>query len=276
MPLNQGPFERLAECALALLDFSGIDLVCGALDAGRLNRDSTSTVRAVVSGGNANLDVQLRLLQKTWTDVAPHLSATDISLLLRTSAAAASLVKRQHPATQVVWTGPTVDGSYLRSTSETVRDLIRQASKDLLVVGYWIVARDDGEGIIWEVIASLAEAVRRGVAVTVIADERVRPDGMDNLRALKSAWPIDVAIPKVLTWRLPSDDAHLKLHAKVLVADKNDSLVTSANLTSYALHRNIEMGFRVSGRPAHDIATHFELLEAHGILGRFRASSGEM
>jgi phosphatidylserine/phosphatidylglycerophosphate/cardiolipin synthase-like enzyme len=147
-----------------------------------------------------------------------------------------------------------------------VRELLRRARVEVLVVGYWIAARDDGEGIIEEVITSLAEAVMRGTGVRVIVDERVRPDGRDNRSILVSAWPHSIALPRILTWHLPRGNQHLKLHAKVLVADRRDALVTSANLTSYAMDLNMEMGVRIVGHPAGDIAKHFDLLEAAGIL----------
>jgi phosphatidylserine/phosphatidylglycerophosphate/cardiolipin synthase-like enzyme len=76
----------------------------------------------------------------------------------------------------------------------------------------------------------------------------------------------------MLTWRLPPNDEHLKLHAKVLVADHIDALVTSANLTSYAMDRNMEMGVRVLGAPAAAIAQHFRLLIARGILEPYLAA----
>jgi phosphatidylserine/phosphatidylglycerophosphate/cardiolipin synthase-like enzyme len=147
-----------------------------------------------------------------------------------------------------------------------VREILQGAQTELLVVGYWIAARDDADGIIEEVIASLANAVIRGVLVRVIVDERVRSDGRDNRRILVAAWPSNVALPKILTWRLPPGDQHLKLHAKVLVADRRDALVTSANLTSHAMDRNMEMGVRLVGHPAADIAKHFDFLEADGVL----------
>jgi cardiolipin synthase A/B len=156
------------------------------------------------------------------------------------------------------------------SDREVVREILRGAKAELLVVGYWIAARDDEEGIIEEVIASLAGAITRGVTVSVVADERVRQDGQDNRRILMSAWPPGVTLPKLLTWRLPPGDQHLKLHAKVLVADRRDALVTSANLTSYAMDRNMEMGVRIIGHPADDIARHFDLLAAESILEPYR------
>jgi phosphatidylserine/phosphatidylglycerophosphate/cardiolipin synthase-like enzyme len=170
------------------------------------------------------------------------------------------------PAAQVVWTGPKVEGSYLRATREVVRELLRGAQAELLVVGYWIAARDDGEGIIEEVIGSLADAVTRGLSVKLVVDKRTRPDGRNNRQILVSAWPVGVTLPTILTWHLPPGDLHLKLHAKVLVADRRDALVTSANLTSYAMDRNMEMGVRIVGHPAVDIAKHFDLLQANRVL----------
>ena len=57
--------------------------------------------------------------------------------------------------------------------------------------------------------------------------------------------------------------------AKVMVADANDALVTSANLTWYAMDRNIEMGIRVTGHPAAVIASHIRLLDQNEILQGF-------
>ena len=259
-------FIRLAELARAIADAAGLESVCGALETGRLSRESTAATRAAVAGGNARIESQLRSLQDAWSSAGPDLSGPALALVLRTSIAAVAAFRRQVPSTQVVWTGPKVEGSFLRATREVVRELLRGAQAELLVVGYWIAARDDGEGIIEEVIASLAEAVTRGLTVSVVVDERIRPDGRDNRRILVSVWPVGVALPKILTWRLPPGDEHLKLHAKLLVADRRDALVTSANLTSYAMDRNMEMGVRIVGQPAVDIARHFDLLEANGIL----------
>lgn len=259
-------FIRLAEFAQAIADATGLESVCSALDAGRLSRGSTAATRAAVAEGNATVESHLRSLQEAWNAAAPDLSGPALALVLRTSVASVAAFCRQAPATQVVWTGPKVEGSFLRATREVVREILRGAQAELLVVGYWIAARDDGDGIIEEVIASLADAVTRGVVVSVVVDERVRPDGRDNRRILVSAWPVGVTLPKILTWRLPPGDQHLKLHAKVLVADRRDALVTSANLTSYAMDRNMEMGVRIVGHPAVDIARHFDLLEAYGVL----------
>lgn len=259
-------FARLAEIAMVLDDAAGLERTCDALERGRLERGSTAAMRAALAGGNGTIEAALRSLVEVWNRGVDHLSPSAMAALLRTTMAATSALRRRVPATEVVWTGPKVDGSFLRATREVVREILRDARHELLVVGYWIAARDDGEGIIEEVIDSLADAVGRGVAVTVIVDERVRADGRDNRGILISAWPPAVSLPRVLTWRLPADDKYLKLHAKVLVGDQRDALVTSANLTAYALDRNMEMGVRIVGKPAMEIARHFDMLGRAGIL----------
>lgn len=260
---------RLAEIALALADATGLEEVCGALESGRLQLDSTAPVRAAVAGGSSVVEAYLQALQNLWSREASTLSATALAISLRASVAAALESRHRQPVTQVVWTGPKVEGSFLRSTREVVRELIRGARNELLVIGYWIAARDEGEGIIEEVIELVGEAVHRGVSVRVIIDERERTDGRDNRQVLLAAWPSEVSFPQIFTWRLPASDRHLKLHAKVLVADRKDALVTSANLTFYAMDRNMEMGVRVVGAPASSIADHFHRLIDAGVLEDF-------
>jgi len=258
--------QRLAEIALVIADTFSLDTICNALETGRLTKESTAATRAVVADGNAVVENCLRALQEAWALANSEVSGQVLSLVLRASVGSVLAFRQQVPSTQVVWTGPKVEGSFLRATREVVREIIRGAQTELLVVGYWIAARNDGEGIIEEVINSLADAVSRCVEVRVVVDERVRLGGGDNRRVLVSTWPTAVPLPRILTWRLPPGDQHLKLHAKVLVADRRDALVTSANLTSFAMDKNMEMGVRINGHPAGDIAKHFDLLEAREIL----------
>jgi cardiolipin synthase len=260
---------RLAEIARRLADASAIDPVCVALEQGRFTRASTIVARAEIAEGNGTVEALLRELQIVWKSASDDLSASSLIWVLGTTAITTRVFRNTAPIAQGVWTGPTVEGSYLRATKEVVREILRAATRQVLVVGYWISARDNGDGIVEEVIGALAEAVRKGVTVRVVIDERIRANGQDNRQIFLSAWPHGTALPHLLTWRLPPLDSHLKLHAKVIVADMDDALVTSANLTLYALERNMEMGVRVSGKPASDIFHHFRLLENAGVLKAF-------
>lgn len=260
--------HQLAEIALALADESAVEEVCRALEDGRLRIDSAAPIRSSIARGRPVVEQSLRLLQYVWEIVGVDITGLVIALLLKTSIATAAKVREWSTNTQVVWTGPKIDGSYLRATREVIREIIRTARTELLVVGYWIAARGD-QDIIEEIIFSLADAKHRGLRVTIVIDERIRADGRDNRGILMSLWPSNIDPPRLLTWHLPSNDEHLKLHAKVIVGDRHDALITSANLTSYALGRNMEMGVRVIGSPASDIAQHFDHLVHDGVIRPF-------
>ena len=76
---------------------------------------------------------------------------------------------------------------------------------------------------------------------------------------------------QLLTWPptlLPDHDPdHASLHAKCAVADRDVVFVTSANLTSHALDRNMELGVLITGgdAPKH-LAAHLDGLITTGIL----------
>ena len=60
---------------------------------------------------------------------------------------------------------------------------------------------------------------------------------------------------------------HGSLHAKCAVADAATLLISSANLTAYALSLNMELGLLVRGGPQpQEVAAHFTGLIQRGVL----------
>lgn len=264
---------QLGALALETLDAGIHKDICEALGSGRLTKVSTAAVRAEVAGGRPRAEDLIRRLQVAWKAEAPSLEPEQLGDALFIAAAAIAAERHVAPRAQVVWTGPRVEGSFLRSTRDVVREIVAGARRELWIVGYWLAGRGDGEGIIADLVALMSEAVLRGVAVKVVLDERPRSDGRDNRGALLDLWPAGAPLPRLLTWRLSPDDRHLKLHAKVMVADGIDSLVTSANLTAHAMDRNIELGVRITGTPAAAISHHLSLLEHDRIFETFDGAS---
>jgi cardiolipin synthase A/B len=262
--------EELAHLVLRLVDAGALNMTVAALQDGSLPNGAGAAARARVAQGRPGVEDLLKEIDAIWSDDTSTLDAAQFALLLSGAAAGASLQLARGSTAEVVWTGPKVQGSFLRATRQVIQDVIQGAHSDLLVVGYWLAGRGDREGIINDVIEQIAEAVERGVQVTMILDRNAeKRDGRNNLETLQTLWPAGVPMPAVLTWEVPEDDDYLKLHAKVLVADKSDALVTSANLTMYALDRNMEMGIRVSGVSAERIVQHFELLALGEVLVGF-------
>lgn len=266
--LSRG-YAVLADVASRLVDVGGTERVCGALESGYLSRASTSAIRHDISGGRVGLEHAMQSLQAVWTEEFPEATGRDLGAMLRAAAGGLLVERERATQTEVVWTGPRVDQSFVRSTREVMRDIVRGAVRELIVVGYWIQGEAGDEGIVRELVQEVAARAADGISVTIALDQLKRDDGTDNRLILMGMWPTRVKAPRLLTWRIPDGEKHLKLHAKVLVADGRDALVTSANLTLHAIDRNIEMGVRVLGRPALAIANHFRLLDQSGILQPF-------
>lgn len=258
--------STLYDIVRRLIDAGALEDVCKALISGALNPKSTSPVLGAIATGRDAVRETIVTLQTLWRTDFQALDGPNLCLVLRAIADAINQEWHRSTQTEVVWTGPKVAGSYLRATRQVVQDIIDGAQSELLVVGYWIAAPEDEEGIVQDIIELIAAAVRRGVAVTMVLDHGKKPYGKDNREILLSLWPEGVPLPRLLTWRTAEDEKHRKLHAKVLVADEQDALVTSANLTMYALDINMEMGARLAGDPAAKITDHFNRLIASEIL----------
>ena len=56
------------------------------------------------------------------------------------------------------------------------------------------------------------------------------------------------------------------MHAKCLLVNGADLLVTSANFTFHGLHGNIEIGVRLSGPPALEARKMFSHLVENGVV----------
>jgi len=262
--------EQIARLVLRLANAEALDATLRALQDGTLTRCAGAATRGRVASGRTGVDQMLKELDNIWCADPTSLDASELALMLSSIAAGTRVQREQSSSNEVVWTGPPVKGSFLRATRQVVQDIIQNAHSELLVVGYWLAGKGDTEGIISDIIEQISKAVDRGVNVTMVLDMTAeKKDGKNNLETLQNLWPGSVPMPEILTWKIPEDDAHLKLHAKVLVADKSDALVTSANLTMYALDRNMEMGVRVSGIPAERIAHHFDLLRQAQVLVPF-------
>ena len=100
----------------------------------------------------------------------------------------------------------------------------------------------------------------RGVAVHLI---------VESAENLKGGGGAD-AYAKYRIYHWPNDrrePADAKLHAKAVVVDSRDVLITSANMTNAAYDKNIELGvFCRGGGVARQIQQHFDALIKRGVL----------
>ena len=119
-------------------------------------------------------------------------------------------------------------------------DVIQKATKELFIVSF--VAYD-----IPSVISAINAAALRGVVIKILVEASVTQGGsllVDPVATMRSAVPS----ANLFAW---TDRLHPftngRVHAKVAVADNSTAFLTSANLTGYALEKNMEAGILIVG-----------------------------
>ncbi|NBC72890.1 phospholipase D-like domain-containing protein [Paenibacillus sacheonensis] len=190
-----------------------------------------------------------------------ELKSDSIIFAFRTAIRTRNQLVSQMPKIDIVWTGPyPPTGANVRSTLAVLQEMIESAHKKILLVGYSLTT---GGASQMTVLEKLLGAVKRGCEVKIALHD----DG-SNYKNLKAIWPKTLPSPILLRWAGRPGDDMASLHAKMLLIDQEDLLVTSANLTYHGLQSNIEVGARVSGGTARQLADHFFSLEKSGILQR--------
>jgi cardiolipin synthase len=119
-------------------------------------------------------------------------------------------------------------------------------------------------------LAALRDASERGVRILLVMElvqeggGKLTFDGLDRIRervprAVVFYWPLS---------RRPRSGAgqYGAIHVKCLIADRKKALVSSANLTDYALEMNMELGLLVHGVFPSRLAEHFDQLIVRGEL----------
>jgi phosphatidylserine/phosphatidylglycerophosphate/cardiolipin synthase-like enzyme len=129
-----------------------------------------------------------------------------------------------------------------RTREETLR-IIDGAEKTIYVLGFWLTQNVD------YIIRALERASSRSVKVFLLADSKE-----NFLNPFLAEWDSNYPAPAIYLFR-PSLSRNggtdgAKMHAKTIIADDERMIVTSANLTHFALHENVELGVLIEGRSA--------------------------
>lgn len=157
---------------------------------------------------------------------------------LRASAAAARRAAERRDECALCWTGPPSLDVVERSTDSVVLEMIEGATEEILIVGYRITG---GGGV----AGRLADALRKVGDISIIIDDDC---GGANRSALDGIF-YGTRRPRIYAHR-EKETAFYKVHAKIMIVDRKELLVTSANLTHHGLVQNFEMGVRIRGRTA--------------------------
>lgn len=143
---------------------------------------------------------------------------------------------------ELVWTGPTTRFVATRRTEQVLLDLIAGAHTEIFLVSF--VSYD-----VQSVIIAMNEAASRGVRLRVLLEASASHGGTltyDPAATMRASVPS----AELFTWKEKSEPfVDGKVHAKVAVVDGTRAFITSANLTGYALEKNMEAGVLINGGP---------------------------
>ncbi|MHB9149692.1 MAG: phospholipase D-like domain-containing protein [Thermoleophilia bacterium] len=221
----------------------GLLAVADGLDSGRITLESSPVGIGALKGVSDDLASEaFRAFQLL--DV--EMDSRCVSTVIRTAVGIRTEERLDWPAVEVCWTGPQAEGPLVTPNAAAVERLLKECrdTGEILLVGYSLTV---SKGAFMEdVIALLADASRRRAKIQVVLHQ---DEESHNRRELMKAWDVFARKPEVYTWDPPADHPYTKLHAKCLVVDRLQMLVTSANFTFHGLESNIELGLLVRNQP---------------------------
>lgn len=192
-------------------------------------------------GPNADQE-RVERLRCAWED-APGVGPAEIAAAFRGAAEVAALMDGSG-AIELVWTGPKTGLIPTRRTEQVILEVIESAKDDVFLVTYVFYKASS-------IVEALNAAVGRGVNVSVLLESSTEHGGAikgDSVKAMAEAVPgANIYVWDAAAKQPDGDSLSATVHAKCAVADKKLAFITSSNLTSAALERNMELGLLLRG-----------------------------
>lgn len=170
------------------------------------------------------------------------------------------------PQLDLVWSGPEAAQAQSRDTGQVLRELFESAERHVIIAGFafW------GASTIFETLHRRALARQLGIEFFIHLDPTGRDPQMTPASFFHYTWPwTDVALDVYYDARADGGEEQGAMHAKCVVVDEAAAFITSANFTSAAQTRNVEVGVLVRDSAfAERVASQWRSLAAHGLFRR--------
>ena len=262
-PATDATADAVTDAAVdAAMHVPGDLLAAGAAAIEETPGWSTQSQSALIGASPAaHYREHAETIARAWSRT-PDVAGAVVAAAIRAAAATAGAVRAGHKVS-LVWTGPSTEAVSLRSTRSVLHTLVANATESLVLVSF--VSYN-----IADLTADLADAIARGVDVTLILETPDDPGGPLVIDPAHPFAPIkDTA--HFYRWPLETREAPFaaaaRLHAKCVIADRASALITSANLTSAGINDNIELGVLIEAGPLPTrLSQHLELLIEEGTL----------
>ena len=146
-----------------------------------------------------------------------------------------ALSEKKNEQTILVATTPPSFGIKAKSTMNTVKDILDQAEKSILITGYSL------SDYFSDMVDCIIKKSQEGVFVRFFVNQIENQSHFDKLCRYKGKFLRIYNYP-------PSDDKMAALHAKVISVDQIKTLITSANLSYHGQEGNIELGTLIESK----------------------------
>jgi len=204
----------------------------------------------------------VRELREAWAR-QPEVDAATLAFALECASERQQAARRRRVS--IVWTGPPTEAVPVRRTDQALIELVNAAKERLIVVSFAVYK-------VPAIASALVAATSRGVSVAVVVESAGESGGKVNYE-MAAALGNEVATrAAIYSWPaekrpMTGKGTRASLHAKCAVADYERLLVSSANLTEFALTVNIELGLLVEGDDApRRVQQHLEALIESGVF----------
>lgn len=238
------------------------------LDSGAVTLESSSVGITALRG----VDDQLAMRAfGTFQAIRADLDEAAVATAIRVAGKVRIRERLDRPAVEICWTGPDTEGPLVTPTAAAIERLLQDCRDvgEILIVGYSLTV--PAGSFMAKVIDLLLDASRRRAKIQVVLHQD--PDAK-NRRELLESWDTFARKPEIYTWNPPDDHPYTKLHAKCLVVDRLQMLITSANFTFHGLESNIELGLLVRNQPlASAVHERFDHLIRTGVVKPWKESS---
>ena len=165
----------------------------------------------------------------------------EVAIALR-SASITAIENEKRGKTEIVWTGPSIGQVPVRHTEQVLCEIINYAKRDIFMVSFVAYEIDS-------VIKAMRDAIGRNVQINFLLEQSLEHGGkvsQDSIKMMKSLFPS----ANIYSWSEKSNSISHSIgaiHAKCAIADSELAFITSANLTTAAMERNIELGVLIRG-----------------------------
>lgn len=205
-------------------------------------------------------------LRTAWR-AAPRVSPKEIAAAFRAASRVVELMGRRG-SVELVWTGPKTGMIPTRHTEQVILEVIDSAESDLFVVSYVFYKTES-------IVKALDAATKRGVDVRILLECSIAHGGTvrgDSAKTMREAVPgATIYVWDQALKKSKDATASASVHAKCAVADSRLAFITSANLTSAAMERNMELGLLIRGGPVPDkLRQHLAALVTTKVIVEFK------